>query len=255
MSQEKYSDHYCLKKSPFFILALVALTIYLALLGRNTWKYYDYIGKSDEFPRTMSLSGEGKVYAIPDIATVSLGLTIKNKTVSEAQAENTKKINKLHEELKKFNIPKEDISTTQYSVYPNYYWAKDKQILEGYNVHQTLEVKIRDFDIAPKVLELIGKLELNQVGGLNFIVEDVEKYKQDARIQAVKNVQEKARAIAQEAGVKLGKIVSFQEDSAPILPIYKSYASEVGGFGGDAPVVEGGSREIRIRVEISYEVL
>lgn len=255
MSEEKHPDHYCLKKSPFFILALVALTLYLALLGRNTWKYYDYIGKSDEFPRTMSISGEGKVYAIPDIATVSLGLTIKNKTVSQAQAENTKKMNKLHEELKKLNIPKEDISTTQYNVYPNYYWIKEKQILEGYNVQQTLEVKMRNFDTIPKVLELIGELELNQVGGLNFIVEDVEKYKQDARIKAVKNVKEKARAIAQEAGVKLGKIVSFHEDTAPILPIYKSYAREAGGFGGDAPLVEGGSQEIHIRVEVSYEVL
>src|SRR3989344_8207864 len=138
------------------------ISLYMIFLMRNAWKEYDYIGKSAEFPHTIAITGTGKVLAIPDIATMSLGLETEKATVAQAQAENTKIMNQLYDELKKLQIAKEDISTTQYNVYPKYEWNRDTQVFKGYTVTQNVTVKIRNFDTISNTLELIGKLGLNQ---------------------------------------------------------------------------------------------
>lgn len=237
----------------------VILTVYLIILARNAWKQYDYIGKSEEFPHTIMITGKGKVLSVPDIATVSLGLETEKSTVSQAQEENTKKMNKLLQELNKLQIAKEDIATTQYNVYPQYDWRDNKQTLRAYAVMQNITVKIRSFEKIPGVLQLVGSLELNQVNGLNFTVDDPEKLQQEARIAAIKNAREKAKALAKEAGVKLGRVISFSEDYNQPYPIMYSkesaMASGIGGGGAMPPQIEPGSQEINVQINISYEIL
>ncbi len=244
---------------PFLGVALIALSIYLIALTRNTWKINDYIGKSTESPHTITISGKGKAYAIPDIAQVSLGLKTEKSSVTEAQVENTKKINALHAELLKLDIPKKDITTTQYNVYPVYDWANNRQNLRAYSVDQNISLKIRDFDKIPKVLKLIGELGLNQVGGLSFDVENIDIFEQEARTNALKNAKEKAKALAKEAEVKLGRVISFSENNSvppPYMPYYKSYAMEAGMLSDvPAPTVQPGNQEITVQVTISYEIL
>lgn len=239
-------------------LALLSLFFYLAALTRNAWKSNDYIGKTEEFPHTITILGKGKVFTVPDIANISLGLKTEKKTVAEAQLENTKKMNKLHEELKKIGIPKEDVATTNYSVYPVYDWNTGRQQLRAYSVDQSVKIKIKDFEKIPNMLALIGVLELNQVGDLQFTVDNMDKYEQEARLVAVKNAKTKAETLAKEAGVKLGKIVSFDENFGTPTPIYyKTMYAEAAGMGGGmpAPTIEAGTNEITVNVTITYEVL
>ncbi|KKQ55371.1 MAG: hypothetical protein US74_C0033G0004 [Parcubacteria group bacterium GW2011_GWA2_38_13] len=233
------------------------LIIYLVILARNGWKEYDYIGKSSEFPHTIEITGIGKALAIPDIATVSLGLETQNSTVAQAQADNTKKMNQLYEELKKNEILKEDIATTQYNVYPKYEWRNDSQIFKGYVVAQNVTVKIRNFDKIPNVLELIGTLGLNQVNSLNFTMDNPEILQQSARVKAIKNAREKAEALAAEAGVKLGRVISFSENNDILNPeIYRNYAmKEASADSASLPQIEPGSQEISVQINLSYEIL
>lgn len=243
----------------FFAISLIALSLYLVSLTRNAWKTNDYIGKSTESPHTITLNGKGKAYAIPDIAQVSLGLKTEKSNVSDAQIENTKKINALHAELQKLNIPKEDIATTQYNVYPVYDWVNNRQNLRAYSVDQNISLKIRNFEKIPKVLQLIGELGLNQVGSLTFTVDDIEKFEQEARLKALQEAKKKAQTLAKEAGVRLGRVISFSENNSaqpPYLPYYKSYAMEAGAQADvPAPTIQAGNQEISVQVTISYEIL
>lgn len=238
-------------------VAIGVLVIYLIILARNGWREFDYIGKSSEFPHTIEISGIGKALAIPDIATISLGLETEKTAVASAQAENTKKMNQLYDELKKNEIPKEDITTTQYSVYPKYEWKNDSQIFKGYVVTQNVTVKIRNFEKIPNILELIGTLGLNQVNSLNFTVDNPETLQQEARVKAIKNAREKAEALAKEAGVKLGRIISFSENNDILNPeLYRNYAmKDLSAGGGPAPQIEPGSQEISVQINLSYEIL
>lgn len=249
------------KENPIFAvlsaLFIVVLGIAIGLWAWNMSKQHYYIGKNPDIQRTISIMGEGKVTAIPDIALVSLGLTTEKKSVSDAQSENSKTINSLIDKLKALGIAKEDITTTNYSIYPAYDWTNGKQILRGYTVSQDVQVKIRQTDKVDDVLKAAGDLNLNQIGGLTFTIDNPENYKQQARIKALENAKDKADALAKVMGVKLGKVISFSESGGNVLAPYPMYAKSeslgIGG-GGPAPTVEAGSQDIVIDATISYEL-
>jgi len=248
-------------KIVLMIVFAVALTLFVAAEFRNSLKEYDYIGKSAEQRDVISISGEGKVVAVPDIATISLGLETEKKDVAQAQQENTDKINALIKDLKDFDIEEKDIKTSSYNIYPSYDWTQDEgRKLKGYIVNQNVEVKIRDLKNISNVLNLASKYNLNQVGGLSFTIDEIESVRQEARLKALEQAKEKAEALADAAGVKLGKIVSFSESTNDYAypmrdMMVKAEAYGLGGAEEAMPDIEAGSQEVIIYVTVEYEIL
>lgn len=243
-----------------FSLLIISILAFFAVEVRNRLKNYDYIGKSAESSHSITIAGIGKVTVIPDIATFTIGVITEQKAVTQAQSENTAKMNGIIAELKKIGIDKEDIKTINYNISPQYDWVAVRQgqrVLRGYQVSQTVLVKIRNLDKIGEVMAKSGELGANDVSGLTFTIDDQEKIKQEAREKALLNAKEKAEALAKVAGVKLGKIVNFSEE-APIYPSrYYNYAMEAKAMGGgdEEPQIEAGSLDITINVTVSYEVL
>lgn len=243
------------------IFASVILTIgafYLGVLSWNAVKTHAYIGISEQERHSIAISGEGKVVGVPDIARIEVGYSVEKKTVAAAQADNTEKMNAFIKRIKDdFKINAKDIQTTSYNIFPMYDWSDGKQKLRGYQVSQNVSVKVRDMEKVSKVLESAGSAGLNQVGGLSFELDDPEKLRQEARELALKQAKEKAEALAKIAGVKLGKIISFNESGGEPYPVYREYglmkADGVGG--GEAPAVEAGSTEITVTATVEYEIL
>jgi len=247
------------ENKPFAILLIILLIAAIAVLiaaTRNIWKGYRYIGKV-EARDTIAIQGRGKIIAVPDIAMITIGLNNEKKEVTDAQKENAEKINAFINDLKKLGIKEKDIATANYNIYPVYNYEDGRQVLRGYQVSQNVNVKIRDLKKISDILSLVSKHSLNQVGGLNFTFDDLEKLKQQARVLALKNAAEKARTLANVAGVKLGKVISFSESNSDYnLPA--RYADEPAGFeiGGasEKPRVEAGSQDIVVYVTVSYEI-
>jgi uncharacterized protein len=250
-----------IKENPIFALLLaVLLAVLIASLifwALNLHKQNYYIGKSTEIQRTISISGEGKVTVIPDIAYISLGLTVEKTKVADAQSENTKTMNDLIDKLKGLGIDKKDIKTTSYSIYPNYDYPNNKQTLRSYTVYQEVQVKLRQTDKIDQVLKIGGDLNLNQIGGLSFDVDEPEQYRQEARVKALENAKQKADDLSKIMGVKLGKVVSFSEGEGYYptpYPIYSKAADMGIGGGGAAPSVQSGSQDITITATVVYEL-
>lgn len=248
------------KENPLlYILAtllLIALIFVLVFWARNLYKQNYYIGKNPQIDRTITISGEGKVTAIPDIATLSLGMENTSLDIQDAQKKNSGAMNSLINQLTALGISQDDIQTTNYSIYPQYDWTSGKQILRGYTISQNVSVKIRKTNLIDQVLKIVGDLKLNQVGGLTFDIDQPEIYRQQAREKALQNAKDKADVLAKIMGVKLGKVISFNESgTAPTYyPIYtKSEALGLGG-GGTAPTVSAGSQDIIIDASVVYEI-
>lgn len=241
----------------------VVLVIYFGVLTWNAVKQHDYIGRENKQVYTIAITGEGKVTAIPDIAEISLGIQTDKPTVAVAQKENTDKMNQIISQLKGMGIDAKDIQTTNYSIYPRYDYSNGRQAVLGYTVSQNVAVKIRNLDKVGDIVDKAGSLGANQVGSLNFTIDEPEVIKQQAREKALLNAKEKAEALAKIAGVRLGKLVSFTESgSGQPMPIYNNYAmkSLAVGMGGDsaaapASAVEPGSQDVIIDVMVTYEVL
>lgn len=248
-------------KKVILALKIILMVVVILLVAVWTWnkiKEHDYIGRTNQQVYTIAIGGEGKVTAVPDIAQISLGVQTEKANVADAQKENTEKMNKIIEELKKLGVDKKDIQTQSYNIYPQYDWSTNRQILRGYQVSQNVSVKIRDLEKVGSVLEKSATLGANQVGSLSFTIDEPEKLRQEAREKALANAKEKAAALAKVAEVKLGKLVSFSESSiSPTpYPLYKSMDMAVGmAESAPAPQIEAGSQDIVVDVNVVYEVL
>src|SRR5688572_13400611 len=67
---------------------------------------------------TISMSAEGKVSGVPDLATINLGVVTSASTVAKAQSDNTAKINAVIDFIKNQGVDDKDLATTQLNVYP-----------------------------------------------------------------------------------------------------------------------------------------
>lgn len=240
------------------LLALV-LVVYVGVLIRNGLRDYDYIGKTPDVINQITVTGTAKVNVTPDVAVLNLGIVNEGATVNAAQKGVTDKMNAIIDSLKKdFQIDAKDIKTENYSVYPKYDWTGGKQQIIGYTANQSVTVKVRNFDKTGDILAKATELGANTVSGPNFIIDDTEKAKADAREKAITQAKAKAKLLADQVGIKLGRIVNFYEGGSEV-------ANVVYGRGGDmalgvaemkaaAPTIEPGTQDVQLTVSLSYEI-
>jgi len=213
---------------------------------------------------TVSFNGEGKVTSKPDIAVVDLSIVTDAKTSKAAQDDNSKKSTKLTEFLKSQGIDEKDIKTSSYNIQPQYSYPvypydkmTERPQIIGYQVNQTLEVKIRNLEKVDAVLDGVVATGVNQVYGLRFSIEEPEKLMEEARQKAITDAKEKADALEDQLGIRLGRIINFSESgNGSIPPFYydKAMSLEGRGGGGDVPSVQIGENEIIVNVSITYQI-
>ncbi len=258
-SADSQMHHHPCKKVMMAIISLLALcgAIYVIILSRNALRNYDYIGKNPDQINTMMFNGEGKVEAKPDIANITMGLMVEKTKVSDAQKESTDVMNQFITKVKTLGVDSKDIKTANYSIMPQFDWNKDgKQTLRAYQVSQNVELKIRNLDKVGDILALAGELNLNQVGSLNFDIDQKDELLKQARKDAIVKAKQKAEETAKDLGISLGKIVSFSENNAQPPVIYNAYpmAKTMNMEMGASPEINAGNAELTVDVSISYEI-
>jgi len=231
----------------------VLLVIFLAAATYTKILEGRYMGQGLQYKNMISVSGEGKVVAKPDIGQVSLSVISDALTVAVAQKDNTDKMNKITQAMKDLGVKEEDLKTTSYNIMPRYQYTAGRSIIIGYEVTQTLDVKIRDLAKVGDILGQAAAAGANQVGSLSFIFDDPEALQSEARQKAITQAKQKAKDLAGSLGVGLGKVVSFSENSVgQPIPMYASDA--LGKGGGAVPEIQTGQNEIRINVYLTYEI-
>ena len=206
----------------------------------------------------ITVSGEGKIYAKPDVAVVSLGVTTTGTTVAEVTKSNTDKMNAIIEAVKGLKIDEKDIQTTNYNLTPLYNWTeKQGNVFQGYTLDQNVQVKIRDFTKIGDVLSQATNKGANLVGNLQFTIDNPEQFKDQARAKAIAQAKANAQNLAKESGVNLGKIINVYENNYTTSPImYNSAKAMGGGIADSAPVptVQPGQQEIDVTINLTYQV-
>lgn len=232
------------------VLALLALTVSYAADAKE--KIYSHANASQ-----ISVTGEGKVAAKPDIATLSATIVTEKPTVSEAQAKNTESSNAVADFLNASGIDPKDIKTTNYSIYPQYFYATNKKPeITGYQVRNTVEIKIRDLSKVDDILGGVVEHGANEISQVAFTIEDKNKLKEEARKLAIEMAKKKADVLSGDLGVRLKKIIGFSEsDGGYPPPIFYGKAETLSvGYGGGGPDLQGGEQEITVTVTVTYEL-
>ncbi|KKS64053.1 MAG: hypothetical protein UV34_C0052G0008 [Parcubacteria group bacterium GW2011_GWB1_42_6] len=235
---------------------LVAMTAAKIFDTRNAIREGRYIGQDRQYKNTIVVSGEGKTFAKPDIGEVTVSVLSQASTVALAQKDNIDKMNAVTKAIKDLGVKEEDLKTTNYQVNPRYQYNLGRSTIIGYEVRQSLQVKIRELDKAPQILEKATSSGANEVSSLNFTIDDQDKVKNEARKEAIAKAKAKAQELAASLGVNLGKIVSFSENyGATPYPLYYESSAKIGMGGSEAaPDIQAGQNEVNAGVSITYEI-
>lgn len=169
--------------------------------------------------RTLSVTGNGRVYLTPDIATISIGVRTDHESASEAVADNNAKIQQVVSALVDMGVAESDIQTSNFSIYPQQQFDDQGNIISTiYVVENTVMVKIRDLDMLGDVLDAAVQNGANSIYGITFDVEDKTAAQSEARQNAVADAEARAAELAEAAGVTLGEIQNISE--AASYPMY-----------------------------------
>ncbi len=259
----------------------VAIIIAVLITAYGVVKYVNAFAKSAEPSsfRSFNVSGEGKVVAVPDIASFTFSVVTEGgKDVAKLQQDNVSKMDAIIEYVKSKGVDAKDIKTQGYYVnprYQNYSCAPEPLIyygqgqaaapsrpcppaeIVGYTVTQEVLVKVRDFGKAGDILTGVTQKGANQVSGLNFTIDDRTKVEQEAREEAIAKAKSKANDIAKAGGFRLGRLLAIEEGFYP-TPYYSNYNTLEGKGGADmAPIaarVEPGSQDVIVTVNLRYEI-
>jgi uncharacterized protein len=254
------------KLQSFLKLLVVLVSIFVIALIVYTFKAVGYIG-SAPMTNTISVSGHGESFAVPNIATINFSVEKTAKTVADAQTQVTTVMNDVLATLKTKGIAEKDIQTTSYDVNPKYEYQgsvctangicpPSKQILTGYTVSDTVQVKIRAIDTAGDIIGVLGQKNVTNLSGLTLSVEDDSAVKTEARNKAITQAQQQADSIAKGLGVRLVRITSFNESSSARPVYYNSAKDMVMGTGASAPIpsIPVGQNKASSDVSITYEI-
>jgi uncharacterized protein YggE len=243
-----------------------ALGVVLGLLIA-AWIAVDIDNRSAEGENTITVSASSEVYASPDLALVSLSVVTEKKTVQEAVQKNTVDMNAVIASVKALGVEEKDIKTTNFYISPRYeydtrkcdvyssYCPSGERLLVGYDVNQSLQVKIRDLTKIGDIIQGATEAGANQAGDLQFTIENEDALKAQARSAAIEEAKAKAKVLAKELGVRLAKVVSFSESGQ--YPVYYSSKEAYGLGGGDvaaSPTIATGQNQISSTVSLTYKI-
>ncbi|MCB2115079.1 MAG: SIMPL domain-containing protein [Rhodobacteraceae bacterium] len=209
---------------------------------------------ADPVPTTISVSGEGRVEVVPDLATVSLGVTTDADTASAAMTANSGAVAQVLDRLKAAGIEPRDVQTSGLSLGPRYDYGRGDGTppkLLGYTVSDMVTVRVRDLAKLGGVLDGVVADGANTLNGLGFgLAEDAEA-RDEARRRAVADARHRAELYAGAAGVKLGRLISISEAGMSYPPMPMAEASFAKA--ADVPIATG---EVSIGASVSlvYEI-
>ena len=214
--------------------------------------YYPYVGQvARQQKRVMTVTGIGNLSIVPDTVQLQLEVRTENKQLSQAQQENADLMNQVIESLLELGIDREDIQTVAYNISPQYDYVEGQQIFRGYQVINSIDVKIKNIEQAGIIIDTAVQNGVNNVSNIRFTVENEQIPYQEALSLALRNALGKAQTIANTIQVKLDphpiKIVETMREE-PIL--YRSFAATE--MSAITPI-EPGQINIKATVEVQFQ--
>ncbi len=241
---------------------IVIISVFLVALFCST--VIDIRDKIQKSENTITVSDTGTIYTKPDLALAVASVITEATTVAETIQENAKKMNAVIAFIKSQGVEDKDLKTTNFNIYPRYEYRKEeteiypyppgKRVLAGYEVSQSLQIKIRDMEKIGVIIQGATDAGANQVGDLQFTVDEEDALKAQARAEAINKAKAKAKELAGQLGIKLVRIINFSESGA--VPYFYSMkeAAPLGMGGGETLQIETGENKIEVTVSITYEI-
>ena len=170
----------------------------------------------------LTVTGEGHVEAVPDMATLSLGVSHEAKSAEEAMARVSADLAAVLERLRAAGVAERDLQTQGLDLAPvwsSYGSGSDRRIT-GFRATNMLSVRLRGLDTLGETLDLVIGDGANTFRGLSLGLQEPLPFRDAARRAAVADARRKAALYSEAAGLTLGPVLSISEGAAePPRPV------------------------------------
>jgi uncharacterized protein YggE len=222
---------------------------------------------------TIRTSGQGKVTVSPDSFRASANVRSQAKNLLEARKDNQAKVQSILANLKALKIERLQLKTTGFNVNPVYETIPGNSIKRlpkviGYQAITNIEIKglqqTQDVlaDNASRALDAAMNGGAEDVGGLQFFIDNQDAVQRQALTKAVESAVANAKAMAAAAGVSAP--TAFTLDGSPQFesqPMYMPYARTLMADGmamaekSMAPPVEVGETTVTATVSAVFHFI
>jgi hypothetical protein len=163
----------------------------------------------------ISVSGEGKIKAIPDQVFISIAVETKGTNATDVKKQNDATIEKALQFITKFKVPKSDVQTKSISLNPQYDYEKKKR---NYNATQTIEILLKTITQYDGLMEGLVDAGINRINGVEFKTSKLIEYQSEARKLAMKEAKLKAEDYVFVLGQKVGKAITITDNTQNFYP-------------------------------------
>jgi uncharacterized protein len=205
--------------------------------------------RSEQGPpaRGITVTGSGKVEAVPDKAALELGVETEAESAKAALAQNAERLRRVLDALRKAGVARSDLQTTNVSLWPQR--SSDGTSITGYSAQNTVSAELAVARAGEAIDAAVGA-GANVASGPSLSVSDRDALYRDALGKAVDAARAKAEAIAKAAGLKVGRVTAVVESSAveePPMP-YAAMARD----GAASTPIEPGEQAIEASVTVTF---
>jgi len=203
--------------------------------------------------QTIAVSGTGTASAPPTLAVVDIGVEVVDSSVATARAAAATDMAAVVASLRESGVADTRISTITYTINPEYDHGAGRRFV-GYRVVNTVAAQIEDIDAVGDILDAATGAggEHVVVRALRFQHQDPAGLEAEARTHAWDDTRNKARQLAELAGVVLGRVVAISEQphqgGAPV-PLRAMAVAAAGG----API-ETGELAVTVSIHAEFEI-
>ena len=219
------------------------------------WGVLATVVQAQETNPGITVNGESVVSQAPDMATISLGVSERAPSASEAMANTSEKVRGILAKLDTLQVAGLDRQTSGLYLRPVY----DEQSRDGstsvqvvgYEAGNTVRVTVRDLTKLGLLMDMVVAEGANDFNGLQFGIRDSSQSLLEARKNAVADAIARATQLAEAAGVKLGDVISMSESSQGFRPM-EMRMSQMKSM--DTPI-ETGEVDVRVQVTVHFAIL
>ncbi len=173
---------------------------------------------------TVTASGHGEARVTPDRATLSIGVETKGATATQASADNARKQRAVVDAIKALGIADQQISTVDYSVYPEQSVPTSRSDgvprIVSYTVTNTVRIDVQRLDQVGALIDAALGKGANAINSLLLFSSNEDDARRSALAAAVQRARGDAEAMAKAAGGRLGDLieVTSQTGTGPTQP-------------------------------------
>ncbi|MDH6266884.1 uncharacterized protein YggE [Rhizobium sp. SG_E_25_P2] len=206
----------------------------------------------------ISVTGEATASLAPDMALVNLAVVRTEVTARAALDGSNKAMADVLAAMKQAGVAERDLQTSGFFIQPQYDYSSDNDgkppKLLGYQVGNTLTVRLRDLSKLGGLLDTAVTLGVNQGGDIRFLNDKPEAAIDTARAEAVRDALAKAKILADAAGVALGDVLEIADNASIAEPVPMARMSMAAKESADAVPVATGENSYRASVSVKIAI-